>query len=296
MTHDDDFIGQLEGYLEEYDGSTPLPDEVRDAVRAQLPSIQQRPAWWPARRFPAMNLATRIALASAAVVVVALIGIGVFRGQQSGGPDLSSPSPSASSAAAETRLPAYGDVAPGTYVIDDPFPVRVSMELGEGWAIWSGTARDATAIYQESPDPPDGRGIIVATVANLPADACNLISEPLDPPLGPTVEELAIGLAGQPGTESSEPTDVTVDGYSGTYLEYTMTGGGEGCPYTVRRWQTSVGPRDGVLTEHDQVWILDVEGTRIVIDAFSFSETSAAQLAEVRQIVESMQIEPAPGG
>ena len=55
MTRDDDFIGQLEGYLDEYEGSTPLPDEVRDAIRAQLPSTQQRPAWWPAWRFPEMN-------------------------------------------------------------------------------------------------------------------------------------------------------------------------------------------------------------------------------------------------
>ena len=38
---DDDFTGQLEGYLDEYLGSTPLPDEPRDAIRAQLPSIRQ---------------------------------------------------------------------------------------------------------------------------------------------------------------------------------------------------------------------------------------------------------------
>ena len=52
MTRDDDFIGQLEGYLDQYEGSTPLPDEVRDAIRAELPSTQQRPAWWPAGRCP----------------------------------------------------------------------------------------------------------------------------------------------------------------------------------------------------------------------------------------------------
>ncbi len=68
MTRDDDFIGQLEGYLDEYEGSTPLPDEVRDAIRAQLPSTQQRPAWWPARRFPEMNSFAKFGLAAAAVV------------------------------------------------------------------------------------------------------------------------------------------------------------------------------------------------------------------------------------
>ena len=73
MTRDDDFIGQLEGYLDEYEGSTPLPDEVRRAVRAQLPSTHQRPAWWPARRFPEMNTFAKYGLAAAALAIAALL-------------------------------------------------------------------------------------------------------------------------------------------------------------------------------------------------------------------------------
>ena len=87
MTRDDDFFGPLEGYLDEYEGSTPLPEDVRNAIRAQLPSSKQRPAWWPGWRFPEMNQAMRIALASAAVLAVAVIGISLFRGMI-GGPDL----------------------------------------------------------------------------------------------------------------------------------------------------------------------------------------------------------------
>ena len=52
MTHNDEFIGQLESYLDEYEGSTPLPEDVRDAIRAELPLTRQRPPWWPARRLP----------------------------------------------------------------------------------------------------------------------------------------------------------------------------------------------------------------------------------------------------
>jgi hypothetical protein len=272
-------------------------DRVLDAVLDQIDTTRQRRAtWWPARRFADMSHAMRIALASAAVVTVALIGITLLRGQGVGAPDLGGPSPLAPSSATETRLPAIGVVSPGSYVIDDPFPVHLSMELGEGWAVWSGIAADAAAVYQESVDPPAGRGIIVAIVENLRADACDPLSGPLDPPLGPTVDDLASGLADQPATEASEPTDVTIDGYSGKYLEYTMTGGGEGCPTRVTRWFTSAGPREGILNEHDQVWILDVEGARLVIDAFSFEETSQAELAELRRVVESMQIQPASGG
>ena len=36
MTRDDTFVEQLENYLDEYEGLTPLPDLVRDDVRAAL--------------------------------------------------------------------------------------------------------------------------------------------------------------------------------------------------------------------------------------------------------------------
>ena len=74
MTHNDEFIGQLEGYLDEYEGSTPLPEDVRDAIRAELPLTRQRPAWWPAWRFPEMNNMAKLGIAAAAVVVAALLG------------------------------------------------------------------------------------------------------------------------------------------------------------------------------------------------------------------------------
>ena len=88
MTRNDDFIRQLEGYLDEYEGSTPLPSEVRDAIRAQLPSTTQRPAWWPARRFPEMNNVMKLSLAAAAVVVAALLGYNYLVVPNVGGPGL----------------------------------------------------------------------------------------------------------------------------------------------------------------------------------------------------------------
>ena len=52
------------------------------------------------------------------------------------------------------------------------------------------------------------------------------------------------------------------------------------------------GQREALVGERDQVWILDVEGTRLVIDAASFEGTSEADVAEMRMIVESLTIEP----
>jgi hypothetical protein len=44
----------------------------------------------------------------------------------------------------------------------------------------------------------------------------------------------------------------------------------------------------------DEVWILDVEGERLVIDAWWFPQTSADERVKVIDIVESIRIHPAP--
>ena len=41
MSDNDRFIGQLEDYLEAYDGDAPIPAHVRDAIRAALPGTRQ---------------------------------------------------------------------------------------------------------------------------------------------------------------------------------------------------------------------------------------------------------------
>lgn len=86
MTRDPDFIGLIEDYLDDFEGNTPLPDATRDAIRAQLPSTSQRPAWWPGWRLPEMNTMTRIGLgAAAAIAAVAIVSITALNGGNVGG-------------------------------------------------------------------------------------------------------------------------------------------------------------------------------------------------------------------
>ena len=76
MSNNDPFIGQLEDYLEDFDGVTPLPDRVRDAIRAELPSARQvRPQPGLRRMFTMLSFTSagvRVGLAAAAVVAVVL--------------------------------------------------------------------------------------------------------------------------------------------------------------------------------------------------------------------------------
>ena len=125
MTHNDEFIGQLESYLDEYEGNTPLPEAIRDAIRAELPSTQQRPAWWPARTFSAMNNMAKLGLAAAAVVVAALLGFRfLVPGTGWAGPDRRRlPRPSRGLWSREQRVPAS---SPLSSLPRAPSPIRSS--------------------------------------------------------------------------------------------------------------------------------------------------------------------------
>jgi hypothetical protein len=248
-----------------------------------------------------MNVFAKFAIAAAAVLVVAFAGFTLLPGN--GG--VGAPSPTQPPAATATSpsgstpvtgvsaLPSPGfPLAPGTHLVHDPFPLPVSLTVGDGWTSWSGIVLSGAAIYKGSPDPPGGIGVVVAIVDNVYADPCDGTKGTLDPPLGPTADDLVAALVGQPRTDASAVTDVTLDGYSGKYVEYTATAYVDECWTTLRRWPTVIGDREGLVGEHDKVWILDVDGTRLVIDAFSFPETTAADHAEVEAIVDSIKIEP----
>jgi hypothetical protein len=50
--------------------------------------------------------------------------------------------------------------------------------------------------------------------------------------------------------------------------------------------------REALDSEHDRLWILGVDGARVVVDAFDFPGASDEDRAELRAIVESVQIDP----
>ncbi len=88
-------------------------DRVLDAVLDQLDTTPQRRAtWWPVRRLPQMNTTAKLAIAAAAVVVAAFLGIRFLLPGQNVGSDGPTPTPSPSPAAFHS-----GSLAAGTYVM-----------------------------------------------------------------------------------------------------------------------------------------------------------------------------------
>jgi hypothetical protein len=141
----------------------------------------------------------------------------------------------------------------------------------------------------------------VGMVARNP---CHSIGHLYDP--GPTVDDLVTALEAQSMRHATAPTDVMLAGYSGKYLEWSVpmdwvvTGDGDfaGCDvqpdghrYFVswagaggkgERWQQMAG-------QVDRLWILNVNGQRLVVDANYSPGATQAQRDEEDQIVHSLR-------
>ena len=292
MTHDDDFIVHLEGYLEEYEGSTPLPNEVRDAIRAQLPLTHQRPAWWPVRRFPEMNNVMKLSLVAAAVVVAAFLGYNYLVAPNIGGPSLGDPTPSPSPVPTPIQALNGQDPLPaGRYQVDPALPMDVTIEVPEDWSAGGAWV----AIGPNSNEAPDGMALrfYAGNDLNLYRDPFTPIDGLLDPPAGPSVDELVAAMVGHPDWDVTGTDPIELDGYAGQVVHLTLPEGTtDASPFYLfvdSRGGQTWGWEAGQLFD---VYIVDVAGDRLVIDAFHYPETSAEDLAAQQAVIDSIQIGP----
>src|SRR5262245_40525328 len=101
MRENDEFIGQVEDYLVEFDGVTPLPGRIRDAIHAELPRTRQAKAGPGFMRMSPMlsTISSRapLGIAAAAVVAVLVLGAAFINGGNHqtgvGGVPAASPTP-----------------------------------------------------------------------------------------------------------------------------------------------------------------------------------------------------------
>jgi hypothetical protein len=271
-------------------------DRVLDAVLDALDTTPQRRAtWWPARRFLEMNNNAKLALAAAAVMVVALVGAALVARPNVGsdGPAPSGDPPNTPSATAASFFGApVGSIDSGVYVVDAPFPTRVSFTLPEGWEKVAGGTDVVIACGGSSPS---GWCLGLWIVANVAEDPCDPSTAPANPRIGPTVDDLAASLAANPAFDSTAPTRVTVSGFEGVHLELAAPEADSSCtPEPLLHFTRGADERSLLAGERTELWIIDVDGERLVIDASRDreGETSAQDLAELQAIVDSIQIEP----
>jgi hypothetical protein len=169
---------------------------------------------------------------------------------------------------------------------------HLTVMMPTGWVTWPSSSASPSAITKGDPEPPSWMSVGAASIVDIYYDRCQWMRTVLDPRIGPTVEDLTIALADVWGAAAAAPIDVTLDGFAGKQM--VLTGPTDvdfaGCDNgEFRRWPGLWYQGPG---QKDRLWILDVEGERIVVIATFFPEGSAQDLAELQGVIDSIQIEP----
>jgi hypothetical protein len=325
MSTDRDVTRIVRSWLDE--GATALPDRVLDAVLDQVPATSQRRTLRPAWRYREMNNALKLAIAAAAVVVVALVGINLLPGRGGVGVPGPSPTPSPTPSSIPSPSPApspalfpIGPLPAGSYTIQ-PFvgpgglcvgqagcteagaeddSIRITLTVPDGWA----GLEYAIVPSVESYSPPGGAGLLFGrggwlyTVSQVCGGSGPDAPTGPDIPTGTTVDEFVTALVDHPDLDVTSPIDVTLGGYSGQYLELRAPANTttdelgpdpSGCNYYFV-WEPGIyaqGPN--ALW---RIWVLDVDGVRVVVRGDSFPGTTPQIQAQLQAIVDSIQIEP----
>src|SRR4029077_1352767 len=117
--------------------------------------------------------------------------------------------------------------------------------------------------------------------------AANLYTNPLapndgvlSPPVGPSVDDLVNAMVNHPSWTVTGHAAVTMDGYAGQVVHVTLPPTtSDGTPFYL-----SVDPGGGQIWGWSagqlfDIYVVDVGGKRLVVDAFHYPNTSAADLA-----------------
>lgn len=161
--------------------------------------------------------------------------------------------------------------------------IRFTFSMPDGWASIMGT------ILLGQNAPPGGAGLAFNLGGWLYNDPCRHDEASADVPVGLTADDFATALADNPLLEVTTPVDVTLGGYSGKYLDLQVPSDISECDayQAWEYWLRAQGPG-----HRWHLWILDVDGVRVVVESMDYEGTSAEVQAELEAIVDSIQIEP----
>jgi len=147
------------------------------------------------------------------------------------------------------------------------------------------------AVNTEAAGMSDARGLSFWAVRGVFTNPCTAGRRAIDP--GSSIADLAQSLAAQPMRAGTDPVPVTVDGYRGLYVEtsvpahihFTTCKGGSFDSWTSpngdARYQQGPG-------QQDLLWILDVEGHRMVIDGWHMPGATKQQVDQITRMVKTL--------
>jgi hypothetical protein len=287
VTTDRDLNRVVRSWMDE--GVTALPDRVLDSVLAQVPATpQRRPGSWVARRFSTMNTPMKILLAGAAVVATLVIGYNLFgSGTYLGTDPTPTPQPTATvepTATPVAQLNGQDPLTAGRYQVDPTLPMNVTVEVPDGW-----TANGAWVIFgPNGNDVPDGMALRFYAAFDVYLNPLSPEEGVISPPVGPSADDLVTAMVDHPEWTTTGTTATTIDGYAGQVVHVTLPDGtSEATPFYFF---------DGIWAwSPDQIfdiYVVDVGGKRLVIDAFYYPGTSEEDLAAQQAVLDSIQLAP----
>lgn len=284
----------IHAFLQE--GEEQLHDQVFDAVRAAIEHKPQRAFHGPWRGF-LMNRFATFGLGLAVVVVVGLIlGSQLLGGpgRTTGGAPTATPTPSPSTSSSEAGLP----TGPFALAAPDGQPSTTVIIPAPGWTF--DAELDALGKGKEVANVPEATVLFWSwkpgTGFYVFGDPCRWPSTKPKTPVT-TPDDIAAGLAVQAHRDASKPVDVTVGGYHGkaTTLHVPDDASLDTCQGGVF---ATYGTEDDDLARYqqgagqvDDLWILDVEGSIVIIDATYRPDSRLDLVEEMRAIAESATFE-----
>jgi hypothetical protein len=173
---------------------------------------------------------------------------------------------------------------------DDPDPRAASITFTfDAPASWE--QFEETGVWIDGNAPPDGATLIFYRGNWLYSDPCRTEDDDENPdiPVGPTVDDLVTALVDHPSLDVTSPVDVTLAGYSGTYLDLLVPDDISAC--------ATYKPMDGHIYAQGpgqrwHMWVLDVGGVRVLVETNDYAGASAQRLAEEQAMIDSLEINP----
>lgn len=242
-----------------------------------------------------MNSYAKVAIAAAAVLVVAVVGYKLLPGTGPGPGSVPTPcvsTPSASGAP-DQAFPPTGELPSGSCQTARTLDgVRFAFRVPS--AGWKGEV-GSTLLKGTYPEP-DGVEIDFWPSApeNVYADPC--AHTPLDPPPSATASGLAAAVAAVPGLDVvSGPSSVTIGGRPAQKVVFTVREDLACAPHEAHLWyDESTGGAAGGWRWAEQlgatltVWIIDVDGTLVFIDSYTFKGAGAGPGQAIQQVMGSI--------
>lgn len=289
-----------------------LPDRVLRATFERTRRTRQQAGWRALLERLNVNRLVFALGGVAVVVVIAALALGLYVNNPRsgfGGPGAAptvsqapttgpSATPESTATPRPTSMPEAG-VPEGPFVVDDPAapegaPLITVTIPASGWTF--DPRFSVLEKGEEVANLPEAAillwGFPPGTAFYVYGDPCRATSTTPDTPVT-SIDAIAAGLAAQASRDASEPVDVTVGGHAGKSITLHVPDdaspdeceGGEFASYGTEEdafARTHQGPG-----QIDELWIVDVDGAFVIIDAMYRPDTPAELVEEMRAIAES---------